>query len=298
MDVEREGDELVWGARRAALDDVSALHERFHPWSGRAFLRVSGPDWEIPLQAGYGRSRANLRRWLSDVPFVSDWMDGRFPGSPAGLPPSLALGIGVTLAALVAAMLGNQLGWVAGGLAALLAAWPLGRLRDGWVVRAEGLRGGPPWAPVVPWYDLDEVRIVPGIRRTWIYTRGRGGGQAASLPTALLPAFRARVRRLGGLELTEAPADLEDRYLRWRAPALGVPWGIGIGALLVAWFTPAPWTALTAGAAAMAGTALLGAMVAFRSRGWGFGSVLAGTALYGLILLVIGVGWSGWLGGS
>ena len=298
MDVERQGDDLVWGGQRTPLGAVRALHERYHPWTGRAVLHVSGPDWEIPLAAGYGRSRSNLRKWLSDVPFASDWMDGRFPGSPAGLPPSLALGLGVGLAALVAAVLGWQLGWAAGGVAALLAAWPLGRLRDGWVVRAEGLRGGPTWAPVVPWSDIEEVRVIPGKRRTWVYTRGRGGGQAAPIPTALLPALRARVRRLGGIELVEGEADLDDRYLRWRAPAVGVPWGIGIGTLLVAWFTPVPWTALTAGAAAMAGTALLGAMVGFRARGWGFGSVLAGTALYGLILLVLGVGWSGWLGGS
>jgi hypothetical protein len=280
------------------MSEVRALHERYNPWTGRATLLVEGPAWRVPLRPGYGRTRALLRRWLPDVPFSSDWMDGRFPGAPAGLPPSLVLALGAGVAAVVAVVLGIQLGWVAGGVAALVAAWPIGRLRDAWEVRAEGLRGGPPWAPTVPWYDLDEVRIIQGRRRTWVFTRGRGGGQAAALPTALVPAFRARVRRLGGLEIVASTPDVEDRYLRWRAPALGVPWGIGLGAVAVAWFTPAPWTALTAGAAAMAGTALLGAMVSLRAGGWGVGSVLAGTALYGLLLLVFGVGWGGWLGGS
>lgn len=294
--IERVGQELRWEGRTARLDDVEHLAERYDRWTGRAFLHVQGPDWRIPLAPGYGRIRADLRRWLPDVPFTSDWMDGRFPGAPGLLPPDLSLALAVVGVAVVAGAVSWQLGWWAGLAVALLAAWPIGRLRDAWVVRPEGLRGGPPWARVVPWYDIDHVQVVEVGRRAWLWTRGPGGGQAAWVPRALVPAVRARVRRLGGLDLLEGEEDLDDRYLRWREPAVGVPWGIAAGCAVAAWWTPEPWTVLAAGALAMAGTGLLGLMVVFRSEGWGFGSVVVGTLLYAVVLLAVSLALGGWFG--
>lgn len=296
--VDREGEELIWDGRRTALDRVDALHERFDPWTGQARLVLRGTGWKLPIEPGYGEARARLRRWLPDVPFQSDWMDGRFPGMPMGLPPSMALALGLTVAATLGTVCAVQLGWWAGLAVALLAVWPLGRLRDGWVVRTDGIRGGPPWAPVVPWYEIDAVVVNVVGRRAWLFTRGRGGGQATSIPTVLLPALRARVRRLGGLELVEGDEGLDDRYLRWRAPAVGIPWGVGLGTVLGAWWTPLPWTTLVVGALVMSGTALLGLMVTLRSRGWGFGSVVAGTLLYALLLLAIALAGGGWIWSS
>jgi len=296
--IERDGESLRFGGAEARIGSVTALVERYDSWTGRAFLHVQGPGWRVPLRPGYGATRASLRRWLPDVPFASDWMDGRFPSIPVGLPGDLVLatvGVAVAVAALTA---GWQLGWPFGLGVALLAAWPLGRLRDGWVVRAEGVRAGPPWAPVVPWYEIESIHVVEGRRRAFLWTRGPGGGQAAAIPRALLPALRARVRRLGGLEILAGDADLDDRYWRWRAPAVGIPWGIGLGALLVAFATPIPWTILCAGALAMASTGLLGLVVVFRAEGWGFGGVLMGTILYGVVLATIGLGMAGWFGGS
>lgn len=298
MTVERQGERLVWAGRQAALAEVRGLHERYSGWTGRAWLEVEGPGWKIPVEVGYGEVRAKLRSWLPDVPFSADWMDGRFPAAPAGLPGDLVFAVAITFVAALSGLLAWQLGWHVGLVLALIAAWPLGRLRDAWVVRPEGLKAGPPWAGVTPWYEIEELRIARGRRRVWMWSRGPGGGGAASVPAALVPALRARVRRLGGLELVDATEDTDDRYWRWRAPAVGIPWGIGLGTAVAAFFTPVPWTALTAGAAAMVGTGLLGLVVVFRSDGWGFGSVVAGTVLYGLVLLVVGLGAGGWFLGS
>lgn len=297
MAVERVGEELVWDGRQVPIARVSALAERYDRWTGRAFLEVRGPGWRIPMRPGYGQVRASLRRQLPDVPFTSDWMDGRFPAAPSGLPGDLALSVAILAAGACALGVAWQLGWMAGLAVALVSLWPIGRLRDAWVVRPEGVRAGPPWARVVPWYDIDEIQVVRRGRRAWLWTRGKGGGQVAAIPHALLPAVRARVRRLGGLDLLEGEEGLEDRYLRWRAPAVGIPWGIAAGTALAAWWTPSPWWVLCIGAMAMAATGLLGLVVVFRSEGWGFGSVLMGTLLYALVLLAISLGLGGWFVG-
>ena len=296
--IEREGERLSFEGRSASVGDVTALVERYDRWTGRAFLHVEGPGWRVPLGPGYGPLRARLREWFPDVPYASDWMDGRFPAMPAGLPGDLAFALAILLSAGLATLVAWQIGWVGGLAVAGLSAWPLGRLRDAWVVRAEGVRAGPPWAPVVPWYEIEEIVVVEVGRRAWLWTRGPGGGQAASVPRALLPALRARVRRLGGLDLMPGHENLDDRYWRWRAPAIGIPWGIGLGAAAMAWFTPIPWTILCAGALAMAGTGLLGLLVVFRSEGWGFGGVIMATVLYGLVLLCLSLGAGGWFGAS
>jgi hypothetical protein len=296
--VELDGDRVRVGGRHAEVAKVARLEERFGRWTGRARLVLVGTALRVPIGPGYGRARARIRAALHDRPFVSDWMDGRFPSIPGGLPPDLATAIAIAAAAVAAIALGAVAGAELGLVAALLSGWPIGRLRDAWVVRADGLRGGPPWAALVPWHDVASVHVRIGRRRALLWTRGPGGGHAASLPIALLPAFRARVRRLGGLDLIEGEPGLEDRYLRWRAPAVGFPWGIGAGCAVAAALSPAPWTVLIGGAAAMAATALLGAMVTLRAGGWGAGSVFAGTLLYGLLLLVAGLVAAGWVGGS
>ena len=296
--VEVVGGDLRVGEKRAPLSAIVGLEERYGRWSGRARLVLRGTSIQVPLREGYGEIRARLRQILGDRPFSSDWSDGRFPGSPAGLPPDLVFGISVAFSGAIALVVGLNLGAVAGLAVVLASVWPLGRLRDAWVVRDEGIRGGPPWGSLVPWYDVESVCIRVGTRRAWIWTRGRGATQVASLPRSLVPAFRARVRRLGGIELTEDSVGLDDRYGRWRAPAVGIPWGIGLGTLAIAWFTPTPWTTMVAGAAAMIATGLLGAMVTLRAQGWGTGGVLAGTLLYGFLLLGSGFLLGGWLGGS
>lgn len=296
--VEVHGGRLRVGDHEVSLARVLRLEERYGRWTGRAWLALVGTPIRLQLGPGYGAQRRTIREHLGDRPFSSDWMDGRFPGMPGGLPPDLAFALAGALIGVLALVASGQLGASLGLAIALLAVWPLGRLRDGWVVRTDGLRGGPPWAALVPWYDIDEVVVRRGRRRAWIWTRGRGGGQAASLPIALLPAFRARVRRVGGLDLRDATETLDDRYQRWRAPALGIPWGIGAGTLAIAWSTPTPWTTVIAGASAMAATALLGAMVTLRASGWGTGGVAAGTLLYGLLLLVGGLVLGGWIGGA
>lgn len=297
--LEIEGEHLRAGEQRVPLASVTGLEERYGRWTGRAWLRLAGTSLRIPMERGYGAIRSELRDALGDRPFSSDWSDGRFPGAPGGLPPDLVLGLGLVVLGSFGLTVGLQLGAWLGLAVVLLGVWPIGRLRDAWVVRPEGLRGGPPWSALVPWYDIEQICVRVGKRRSLIWTRGRGPAQAASLPTVLLPALRARVRRLGGMELIEiTDQSLDDRYARWHAPAVGFPWGVGAGSLAVAWFTPTPWTSLVAGAAAMIATGLLGAVVVFRAGGWGTGGVIAGTLFYGFLLLGSGFLLGGWLGGS
>ncbi|MFK7931581.1 MAG: hypothetical protein AB8H79_25600 [Myxococcota bacterium] len=279
---------IRWGGKQVSVGAVTGLHERYSGWTGRAWLQVDGPGWRLPVDQNYGEVRQQLREWLPDVPFTADWMDGRFPSAPAGLPGDLVFVIGIIVVGLISGGLGWRFGWYAGLAIALVAAWPLGRLRDACVLRPEGLRAGPPWGGVVPWYEVEELRVRTGRRRVWLWARGRGVA-AASIPAALLPAARARARRLGGLELIEADPDSDDRYQAWRAPAVGIPWGIGLGTALAAFFLPDPWMFVTAGALSMIATGLLGLVVVFRADGWGFGSVVMGTFLYGVVLLLVGL---------
>jgi len=235
-----DGTDLRWGDRRAPLSAVTALHERYDPWAGRGSLDLHGLGWSVPMGLGYGEMRASLRQALPDVPMSSDWMDGRFPSVAFGVRSNVVLLLSILAAAAVAGFIAVSLGWPAGLAAAGLAMWPLGRLRDAWVVRAEGLRGGPPWATLEPWDAVTEVVVRRGAQVSEVWTRGPGGGHRAALPTALIPAFRARIRRLGGLELREAASNLDDVYARWSRPAVGIPWGIGVGSLLGAGATPDP----------------------------------------------------------
>jgi hypothetical protein len=296
--VEVGPEDLRISGQTVPLSSIRGFAERYDLLTGRGWLHVEGTTHRIPMDEAYGNIRAALRQVAPDQPFTSDWMDGRFPGQPLGLPQGLVWMIAIVIAGGAAWSAGQTLGIMAGLALVLAAAWPLGRLRDGWVVRPEGIRGGPPWAPIVPWFDVDSIHVVHGRRRVWVYTRGQSGGHLASLPRVLLPAFRARVRRLGGLELQDGEPGTEDQYLRWRAPAFGIPWGIGFGTLVAAPLTPLPWTSLVAGASAMTATALLGMMVAFRAGGWGTGSVAAGTLLYAFVVLVLSLAASPWVGGS
>ncbi|MFT7519534.1 MAG: hypothetical protein ACI9MC_001676 [Kiritimatiellia bacterium] len=288
-------DTLFWGERSVPADRVLGFSERFGVWTGRAWLEVHGPGWKIPIDDQYGTQRSSLRGWFPDRPFASDWMDGRFPSAPALLPPAVGLVCVVALVVGMALVVASQVGWLAALIVVLMSVWPIGRLRDRVHIAKNGVCAGPPWATQMPWFDVQTVRVCRRGRRSWVHLMGPAGGSAAWVPTSLLPAVRARLKRLGGLEIVDEEPGLDDAYLRWRAPMLGVPWGVGAGTLLVAFFTPSPWAVLVVGALLMAGSAALALMISWRGRGWGFGGVLAGTLLYGVGLLAFGLIIGGWI---
>ncbi len=288
-----DGDELVWGDRRVPTDRVRRFAERVSPWSGAAWLEVEGPGWRVPIDADYGVSRAALRRALHAVPFDADWQDGRFPARPLGLPEGVAMGVGLlaALAAVIAvAILAGPAGAVAVGV---IGAWPVVRLRDRVVVRDEGLVAGPPWAPSLPWHEVEGAQAALGRWGTRVWVSSSRGVFAATLPTAIVPALRARLWRLGGVKLEDARLEgLDATYAVWRVPAAGIPWGLLVGTVCVAPWTGRPWVALLAGLTAMTGTALLGAAVEARGTGWGAGAVLWATLTYAVVLAALTLGWS------
>ncbi len=158
---------------------------------------VRGPGWSVPIEEGYGELRQRLRQAFPKLPFSADWGAGTFPAVPWGLPglPVWMVGSLLWIVASVAAL------WWYGdwaGLGVWLAGlWPVARLRDRALVGKNGLSLGPPWIFVVPWDQVDAVYCRVGRRtsRVWAQTRG-ASGMSVDVPTVLLPALRARVRRL------------------------------------------------------------------------------------------------------
>jgi hypothetical protein len=294
MELSWDGSKLRWSGREADSGAVTGFSEHFDRWSGRAWLVVHGPEWRVPIAEGYGPVRASLRESFSDRPWVADWMDGRFPASPAGLPPDLAFALGTAVLAIGVAAAVATIGPAGAALVGFAGALPVARLRDGVNVHKEGLRIGPAWAPLLAWHEVDGLCVRQDGNRVRVWARG--GSAVVRIPAVLLPALKARVRRLGGLELEATSEGLDERYDRWRAPATSIPWGVLSGSVLAAFLSPRPWTALTAGLLATAGTALLGATVEARATGWGSGAVLWATGAYAVVLAALALGVGGWIG--
>lgn len=277
-------------ADRPAPDEevVYGFRERYDPWTGRAWLEIRGPRprW-VRIAPGYAEIRQNLRLTWPDRPFDAEWADGRFPPAPRGLPPALALTLG-TLAVIggtVAA--GLAVGPVASVAVALAGAWPLVRALDGVEVTARGIRVGPPWALITPWHAVQRLGLDQRGPTATVWLIGARGGASGTVPAVLVPAVRARIRRLAGLELEVGEGGADRRYAGWRAAASGIPWGVGLATLAAAPFTAAPFGVLAAGGVVVAGLALLGAAVEARATGWGTGGVLWLTLLYALVLLLV-----------
>jgi hypothetical protein len=285
-----DGETLTWGERTAPAAAIEGFREHFNTLTGRAWLAVEGPDWRIPIDAGYGVIRADLRRWFPDRPFTADWSDGRFPAARFGVPCDLLFGLGLasTLAASMA--LSWAVGPGAGAVSIAAALWPLIRLRDSVVVRDEGIRTGPIWAPMIPWHDVIGVAFVPGRRAAEVWVDSDRGSGVATIPLALLPALRGRIRRLGRLDLADDADAVDARYRHWQAPAAGIPWGVLFGTVIAAFLAENPWVVLNAGLLTMAGLAMLAAAIEARATGWGAGGVFWFTGVYATVLLALAVG--------
>lgn len=273
---------------------VIGFHERYDALTGRAWLEVVGAGVVTPMGDGYGQLRRSVRDAYPDRPFTSDWADGRFPAAPLGLPADLAFAIGATVATLLACAATAWLGPLAGTGVGVALAWPVVRLRDAVVVRREGLAAGPPWTPIVPWHEVSAVTAQVIGRRTVVRVVTASGAGEATLPSVLSPALKARVSRLGGLTVGSPTDAMDWRYALWRAPALGIPWGLLVGSLLVAPLLDRPWRVVAIGLLASSATALLGAGVSARANGWGTGGVLALTGVYAVVLGAIGLALGGW----
>ena len=285
-----DGHTLRWGERSASALSVEGFREHFSTFTGRAWMSVEGPGWRVPIGEGYGQIRADLRRWFPDRPFTADWADGRFPSARFGLPCDLLLwtGGGVILASSM--VLSGWVGPVAGATCLAAGIWPLARLRDAIVVRDTGIRIGPSWAPTVPWCAVEGVTVIASKRTAQVWVDTDRGTEGATLPTALVPALRARVWRLGGVDLDPRSDPVDMRYGRWQGPATAAPWGVLLGTSIGACFVDRPWQVLIGGLLVMAALAMLAAAVEARSTGWGAGGVFWFTGVYATVLLSLVVG--------
>ena len=265
--------------------------ERYDAWTGRAWVDVLGPEpRQIPIDGRYGSVRAALRERFPDRPFTSEWATGRFPASPLGLPLNpvlLAAWATAVSGCIVAGALGGP---VAAGAMGVAFAWPLLRLLDGIVVSRRGIRAGPPWAGCVAWHDVDRVTVRRGGRGVQVWVWSANGATSGTVPRALVPALRARVRRLGGVSMTDEPGGLDLSYAAWQPALNGAPWGLLLGTSVAALATPWPFELLIAGWLATAGVALLAAAVQARATGWGTGSVMWLTMLYAVVLVALSLG--------
>lgn len=279
-----------------AEEQVHALIERYDPWTGRAWLEVRGTaPRRIPIGPGYAARRAALRRAWPDRPVDADWSDGRFWASPLGWPPYPVVVGGWLVAALAVAGGAAVAGGTGAAAVAVAAAWPLVRLLDAVHVGRRGVRVGPPWALVVPWHDVQDVGLHRIGRSVHVWVRTRTGAASGTVPPVLVPAVKARIRRLGGLAPTAGDGGLDVRYARWRAAANGLPWGVLAASVAAAFVVADPWPVLGAGLLVVAGLALLGAAVEARAGGWGTGAVLWLALLYAVVLAALSIGSSGWL---
>ena len=282
-----EAEELTQGPVEAF-----AFIERYSSWTGRGWLEIRGPSttW-VRIKSNYASVRARLRQRFPDRPFTSEWTDGQFPGCPFGAPSHVVVALAYVAGAGVcggAAILG---GAMPGGLALVAVGWPLVRLLDSVQVAERGLRVGPPWASMVSWHDVRAVGVMPGVGgAVWVWAHTHRGGSQAPFPRVLVPALRARIKRLGHLKLLDAPPRTDHRYAIWREVAMALPWGVLVGMVVAAWGTSAPWRVLAVGSLVVAGLTLLGAAVEARATGWRTGAVIWLTLLYGLILTVLSLG--------
>lgn len=278
------------GEAQELTGEVYGFVERYSSWTGRAWLEIRGTQpRRLPIRAGYGDVRAELRSRHPGRPFTAEWSDGQFPPAPFGGPAYPALVVAWGLAAAAAAAAAVAGGPVAAGVAWVAVSWPLLRLLDAVRMRRSGLRVGPVWASTTPWHEVLEV----GVWRRRLWVRTQRGGATAFVPGPLVPAMRARLRRLGALELVERPPGTDQRYAIWREVAPGVPWGILTGSVIAMWWTADPWATLAVGLLVVAGTALLGAVVEARASGWGAGGVGWLTVLHALVVGIMTLG--GWL---
>lgn len=265
---------------------MNALRERYGWWSRAAWAEVDGV--RLPLDANYGRMRAEIRARTPDLEVVAEWRDGVFPPAVL-LPRAWVIVVGVGGSALLAGAAAFQWGAAVGGGAAVAGALALARARDRVIVEDEGLTLGPAWAPRMAWHEIEKISLFPSGWRTLVLAQGVAGSAAAWIPTPLLPALRAKIRRQGGLELGTGATRGELRAALWRGPALGMSWGGLLGPLAVAPWTADPWPWLLAGIVLWSAFSMMQAAVEARVSGWGLGAVLAMSALYGGVLVLFGL---------
>lgn len=286
----------------ASVDDAGVLgfHEHFDPWRARVWLEVAGPGWRVPVDLpsdrrgdaarapsdGYRDLRRALRTRYGDRPFTADWTaSGRFDALVLGLPPAPAMLVAVVLVVAVVTLTGI----VAGPAVAVASVggwvWGVGRLRAAVVVRPDGVIVGPAWTPLTPWHEVGRITVTEGRRGVRLRVWTDDGLLVATVPAALWPACRARLRRLGGLVPEVADVDTAERYLRWRALAAGGPWGVLAGALLAGAASGAPFVVWTYGGLAAAAAGFVGAAVEAWLTGWRNGGVFWMTAAWAVVLV-------------
>lgn len=290
-----ENERLYWGDAHVRCSNVTGFHERMGPWSAKVWLEIKGVNWKVPIGEGYGENRKWLRQRFPQLPFDSDWMDGRFQGMTLGLPPLLSFSVTVLLTLFVLMGVGALLGYDGALLFGLASVWPLGHIRSQLVVQKEGMRAGPSWRALIPWHQCEKVSMTIGSTSAIVYVKGVHSGGSCVIPKVLIPAVRARLWRLGGLSLSEESDYISERYLRWAGPSWGLPWGVLLGVGLAVWFTNYPWTLLTIGVIFSTALGLLGAAVRSRAFGWAGGGVFWLVILYALGLTTLSLVLGEWI---
>lgn len=285
-----DGDTLRFQDAEVGVEAVEAVVER---WSARrgALLELRGPGWFVEVGEGYGALRRQLRERLRDRPWSSDWSDGRFPvATPLWLQGALGLAVLFVIAGT---------GWLVplwgAALAPAGAWWWAASCRQRVEVTATGMRVGSAWERTWGWAELTSVSVERRGPRSRVFVHGEAGGSSAEVPTVLLPALTARVRRLGALEVSSGQDALDARYGARQRLWQALPWALGLAALVGAPLTPAPWQVLTVGLVVSAIGAALAMLVRERAQGWELGTLLYATLAYGALLGGLSLYGRGWL---
>jgi hypothetical protein len=292
----RVGPDGLEVAGRAVGDGaVLGFHERLDAWRGRLWLDVAGAGVSVAVDDSavdaYGRLRAALRARWPRRPFTAAWgASGGFPGRVLGGPPAPLTAALAVVALALSGVAGAVLGVGVGAAVGVVLGLGVGRLRPRLVVGEDGVRAGPAWAPSIGWHELDGVRLEARGATTRVHLLHRRGVVTVGVAAVVVPAVRARLLRLGGLEAEEGGLDLDAAYHALRPVALGAPWGVAIAGLAVAPLTSVPWevVAWTAVAAALSG--VVGAAATARADGWKAGGVVWMMVAWGVVLLGLALG--------
>lgn len=263
--------ELAWGERRVPVAGVEGFHAAWDEVLGRGVLLCVGPGWRVPLDAEHGARWRALRAEFPARPFTTDWDHGLFPGAGAA---GLRFGAALSVAAVATAVVAHSAGVVAALGAAIGLGWALAGLRTTLQVSRRGVRAGPVWAGNIPWHRVRGVRVSCRGHAAHLRVLHDDGVAAASVPLLLLPAVRARLRRIGGVRLEVADPDLEEWYLQLAPYSAAAPWALLVICACAAPFTSRPWDVAAAGTLAAGSLAFVDAAVSARRTGWGTGAIL------------------------
>lgn len=219
----REGS-VVWSGGEVQLVEILGIHEGIDPWTGQPQAWAEGTAAVWPLDDHWTVRRTVLRQHLADRPWTSDWSKtGRFEGTVGvwgGRWAQVVLSL-LTIGGLLGLAHVVSPAWLY--TAASVCAVGVLSLSRRLVVDELGIRCGRYGSPLWGWHEIEDVRVQTSGDRSQITVIGPMVG-TIELPTGVLPAVRARIARLGRMDLSNGAPTLDHWYRQRETGLHWAPW--------------------------------------------------------------------------